>query len=352
LPDELRLILAFGLAVGLALAAVPNTIRVAVRTDFLDHPVGFKGHSRPTPYLGGVALMAAFLPPALIFGGGLSDFAAIIVCAVALSAVGTLDDRIGLGPLVRVVFETAAAVVLWWSGIGWFLFDSDLINLCLTVAWVVGLVNAFNLMDNADGAAGTVGMVSAAGASVLALIQGDAVLAALVIALSGACAGFLVFNLARPARVFFGDGGSMPLGFIIAAALLALPETSPMGTEVLIAVAPIAGLPILDTALVVFSRTRRGAPVLQGNRDHLAHRLRRWLPSARAVALALGVSQALLCGLGVTLFLAGDIVSVAGGAGYLIVGAALIVFLDWPMGRESPQPSMFTTQPAREESAP
>ena len=192
-----------------------------MRTDFLDHPVGYKGHGRATPYLGGAALIAAFLPPALIFGGGLSDFAAIIGCAVALSVVGTVDDRVGLGPLVRVGFEIAAAVVLWAAGIGWFLFDASLINLLLTVVWVVGVVNAFNLMDNEDGAAAAVGLASSLGVSALALVEGAPLLAAMAVALAGACGAFLRFNLARPSRVFLGDGGSMPLGFLIAAMIAA-----------------------------------------------------------------------------------------------------------------------------------
>jgi UDP-GlcNAc:undecaprenyl-phosphate/decaprenyl-phosphate GlcNAc-1-phosphate transferase len=351
LPDELRLILALGLAVGLALITVPVAIRVALRTDFLDHPVGYKGHGRPTPYLGGVALMAAFLPPALIFGGGLSDFAAIIVCAVALSIVGTVDDRVGLGPLMRVGIEIAAAVVLWVAGIGWFLFDADLINLLLTVVWVVGVVNAFNLMDNEDGAAAAVGLASCLGVTALALVEGAPLLAAMAVALAGACGAFLRFNLARPARVFLGDGGSMPLGFLIAAMIAAVPGTGPLGTEAILAAAALVAIPILDTTLVTFSRLRRGAPLLQGGRDHVTHRLLRWLPSAAAVALVLGVTQVAMSSLGVVLLQAPSSVMVAAGGVYIALGAAIIFALDWPWAPSEPHPSTLGN-PARQESQP
>jgi UDP-GlcNAc:undecaprenyl-phosphate GlcNAc-1-phosphate transferase len=351
LPDELRLILAFGCAAGLALVAVPVAIRVAVRTDFLDRPVGFKTHSRPTPYLGGVALMGAFLPPALVFGGGLSDFAAIVVCAVVLCVLGTVDDRVGLGPLVRILFEVAAAVVLWAAGIGWFLFDASLINLLLTVVWVVGVVNAFNLMDNEDGAAAAVGLASSLGVSALALVEGDPLLAAMAVALAGACGAFLRFNLARPARIFLGDGGSMPLGFLIAAMIAAVPGTGPLGTEAILAAAALVAIPILDTTLVTFSRLRRGVPILQGGRDHVTHRLLQWLPSAAAVALVLAMSQVAMSSLAVVLLQAPSSVMVAAGGAYIALGAVIIFALDWPWAPAKPPPSTIT-QPARQESQP
>ena len=97
---------------------------------------------------------------------------------------------------------------------------------------VLAVVNAFNLMDNLDGAAGTVGAVSAAGAGVLATMEGDPMLGALALSLAGACGGFLPFNLSRPARVFLGDGGSMPIGFVVAPsnshALPGEPEVTPI----------------------------------------------------------------------------------------------------------------------------
>ena len=161
MPDELQLILAFAGALALVQLTVPMAIRLAVATGFLDHPAGYKQHGRSTPYLGGLALMAAVLPVALALGGG-SDVVIILACAAGLCLVGTIDDRAHLGPGVRVLAEFAAAFALWQSDLGWLLWDGNLLDLALTTLWVVGLVNAFNLMDNLDGAAGTVGAVSAA----------------------------------------------------------------------------------------------------------------------------------------------------------------------------------------------
>ena len=143
----------------------------------------------------------------------------------------------------------------------------------------------------------------------------------------------------------------MPLGFLIAAMIVAVPGTGPLGTEAILAAAALVALPILDTTLVTFSRLRRGVPVYQGGRDHLTHRLLRWLPSAAAVALVLGMSQAAMCVLGVALLQAPTTVIVAVGGAYIALGAAIIFALDWPWARPAPHPPALA-EPARQESGP
>jgi UDP-GlcNAc:undecaprenyl-phosphate GlcNAc-1-phosphate transferase len=349
LPDELRLALAFAVGFGAALITVPVAIRVAWRTGFLDHPVGYKRHARPTPYLGGVAVMLAFLLASLLPGGGASQFGVIVVCALGLSLVGAVDDRVGLGPLPRVLAEVAAATAVWSVGLAWHVSQSEMVNLLVAIVWVVGVVNAFNLMDNLDGATGTIGAVSAAGAGALAAIEGDALLAALALSLSGACAGFLPFNLDRPARVFLGDGGSMPIGFVVAAVVMGISEHAGLGQSVVVAAAVFIGLPALDTALVVVSRTRRGAAVLSGARDHLTHRLLGRLHTPRAVALALGLTQAGLCLVGLALFQAPVAAVFAFGAMYFALGCVAILVLDASYADEA-APAVAT--PAQPESGP
>jgi len=350
LPEELRLILAFGLAAGFVQLTVPLAIRLAMRTGFLDQPVGYKKHGRPTPYLGGLGVMAACLPIALVLGAGSTGVLVILACAAGLCLVGTADDRVGLGPLTRVLAEITVAVALWQADLGWALFDEGALNLALTTVWVVGLVNAFNLMDNLDGATGTVAGVSAAGAGALAIAHGKPMLALPALAVSAACLGFLRFNLARPARVFLGDGGSMPVGFIVAATVMAVPPESGFGTAAVFAVVPIVGLVVLDTTLVVVSRVRRGVHVLTGGRDHVTHRLLGQLGTPRTVALALGGAQALLCVLGVVLAGSTIITVFAASTAYVILGAAAIAALEWPSVREAAAIPGLTPTPAQQES--
>ena len=333
MPDELRLILAFGLAAGLTQLTVPLAIRLAVSTGFLDQPVGYKAHGRATPYLGGLGVMAACLPIALVVGGG-SEVLVIVACAAGLCLVGIADDRVSLGPLTRVFAEFATAFALWQTDLGWLLFDESVLNLALTTVWVVGIVNAFNLMDNLDGATGSVGAVSAAGIGLLAATRGEMAIAAMALAVAGACFGFLRFNLAKPAKIFLGDGGSMPLGFLLAAGVTAIPSIEGFGTAAVFAVVPLVGLAVLDTTLVVVSRIRRGVGVLTGGRDHLTHRLLRLLGTPRLVALTLASAQAALCVLGFLLF-DSTIVSVFTAAtAYVLLGATAIAALEWPYVRE------------------
>ena len=326
------------LAVSMAAAfvLVPVAIQVAWRTRFLDVPQGYKGHADATPYLGGAAVVGAFALAAVLFGGVGSELGVIAGGALVLFAVGTVDDRHSLGPGIRVAIEVVAATVLWASGLGWGMFGSEMANLLLTVVWVVGLVNAFNLMDNMDGAAATVGAVSAGGTAIVALAVGEVELAALLLAMAGACVGFLPFNLARPSRIFLGDGGSMPLGFVIAASIMALPFEQGVESVAVLAAAPLVGLPILDTALVVVSRIRRRVNVFSGGRDHLTHRLRTRLGSARIVALSLALAQAGLCAVALGLSEATAGTAAAVGVAYVLCGAATIYRLETPRPEPAP----------------
>ncbi len=123
-----------------------------------------------------------------------------------------MDDRHNLSPYLRVLVEVTIGVLLSTAGLGWKLGSGPLLDAVVTGIWVVGVVNAFNLFDNMDGAASTMALVVAAGACVLGLVTGEVWVAAGSAALCGACLGFLPHNLSSPARIFLGDGGSMPIG--------------------------------------------------------------------------------------------------------------------------------------------
>jgi UDP-GlcNAc:undecaprenyl-phosphate/decaprenyl-phosphate GlcNAc-1-phosphate transferase len=169
------------------------------------------------------------------------------------------------------------------------------VELALSCAWTGTVATAFNLLDNIDGAAAAVGAAAAAGAGVLATLGGDDALGALAFALLGSCLAFLRYNLAAPARIFLGDGGSLPLGFAVAAVTMSLPlQGEPLAVSVTAALL-LAAVPIADTSFVLVSRLRRRVPVTRGGRDHITHRLLAHLPSERVVAALVGALQALLC---------------------------------------------------------
>ena len=313
-------------ALVVTLLLTPVARKVAVRTAFFDHPVGYKEHANPTPYLGGAAVMAGILAGTLLFEAA-ADYKRMLAAALILFAIGTLDDRIQLGVTLRLTAQVSTAIALWTVDLGWTMLDSSAADLALTIIWVVGITNSFNLMDNQDGAAPTVGAVSSAGIGTLAVIQGALPLAVIAFSVSGACLGFLRYNLARPARIFLGDGGSMPVGLLVACMIMAVPDGA-LDWALLFATAPLAGLPILDTTLVVVSRLRRGAPVLSGGRDHLTHRILAVVGSERRVAVILAAAQAALCGISIALFQLDQGAVLAATAAYLVAGAALIALLE------------------------
>jgi UDP-GlcNAc:undecaprenyl-phosphate GlcNAc-1-phosphate transferase len=306
LATEAQLGSVFLLAFVTALAATPFAIRLARRTAFYDHPEGYKAHPAPTPYLGGAAVVSAFALGGLVIADSEAEVGFILIGAVGLWVVGTVDDRRTLHPAYRLIAAATAATLLWATGLGWNLFPAESANLAITALWVVGLVNAFNLMDNMDGAASAVAFASGAGAALLALVEGAPHLAGLALALSGASLGFLRYNLASPARIFLGDGGSMPIGFVLAAVTMAISHEAILELRALIPALLIAGIVTFDTVLVIVSRHRRGVPIYKGARDHTTHRLLVRLGSARAVSLTLALVQGGLCALAVAVAIGGE----------------------------------------------
>jgi UDP-GlcNAc:undecaprenyl-phosphate GlcNAc-1-phosphate transferase len=327
MPPELDAAAAFAIAALVTYLVTPAAIAVALRTQFLDLPAGYKGHKRPTPYLGGTAIIVGIIAAVLLVRGTGSPHWVIIVGAIAVWAIGTADDRLNLPISVRILVEVGIAVLIWETGRGWMIFHDGPADLALTIIWVVGVMNAFNLMDNMDGAAASVAAMSAIGAGALALISGDDSLAPLSFAVAGACFGFLPRNLTRPARIFMGDGGSLLLGLLVARVTMAAVTRSYLGPSGVVVAASLVGMVILDTTLVTISRTRAGRSVLTGGRDHLTHRLLRWLGAPHHVALALGLTQLIVCGVTIGVAQAGiGWVLLAGGVGVALGGVMIWQF--------------------------
>ncbi|MDQ3688727.1 MAG: undecaprenyl/decaprenyl-phosphate alpha-N-acetylglucosaminyl 1-phosphate transferase [Chloroflexota bacterium] len=326
-------ILSLGMGAASALAAVPVAAWVARRTGFLDRPVGHKKHGSPTPYLGGTAVVLAFFVAAAAFGGGTDRFLPLALGATGLWAIGTIDDRVNLSAAWRIGATVVVGFALWAADLGWNVFSVPGLDLALTVVWVLGLVNAFNLMDNLDGAAASVAAAASVGIGTFAALNDDAALAAMSFGLVGACLGFLRFNLARPARIFLGDGGSMPIGFLVAALAIAAPPVPKLQVTAVLAAALLVGLVILDTTLVVISRRRRGVSLMTGGRDHLTHRLLVIAKSPRRVAGILAAAQLGLCALALAGADQGQAALFWISAVAVVAGVATIVRLEGLMDR-------------------
>ncbi|MDO9356964.1 MAG: O-antigen ligase family protein [Solirubrobacteraceae bacterium] len=292
---ETRLAVALGMAGLAAYLLTPVAIMAAGRFDFFDKPKGYKGHARPIPYLGGAAVLGAFVLIVGLFTHDASRTIPLIAGVGVLWVVGTIDDRRHVSPGLRVLVEISIAIGLWSNDLGWETGLGASPDLALTVLWVLAVVNAFNLFDNMDGASSSMAVVVSTTVALLGLIKGDQWLTVAGAALAGSCLGFLPYNLARPqARIFLGDGGSMPVGFAIATLVMSGASLAADGWQSVAIGLLLVGVPAADTALVIVSRRRKGISVLTGGRDHLTHRTRRRLGTAHSVAITLGALQAVI----------------------------------------------------------
>jgi UDP-GlcNAc:undecaprenyl-phosphate GlcNAc-1-phosphate transferase len=308
--------------------AVPAAISIAQRWGLLDHPKGWKRHARPTPYLGGAALLCGFSVAVVVFAEGFGGLAWLLVCCAGLCVLGTVDDRWGLAASVRLVATAAAAVVLWDVGLGWSVFSSGIVNLLLTVVWVLVVVNAINLLDLLDGAAASTVAACAAACAAVAGVFSDTLIAVLALALCGSCLGFLRHNLRSPSAIFLGDGGTMPLGLLTAVSIEALSWGRTSGLAAISGGILLCGLPIFDMTFRIFSRLRRGDTLLTAGPDSVANWLRARMPSARRVALVLGIAQATLGSIAVLAVDLGSEALLMVGFSALVLGCSLMLLLD------------------------
>jgi UDP-GlcNAc:undecaprenyl-phosphate GlcNAc-1-phosphate transferase len=293
-----------------ALAALPAsflTIRGLLHTPAARHVVAApredRWHTRSTPLLGGSGFLAGLLAAvgiALAAGQlhGSARLAGIVGGAAILYTAGLVDDVFGLPPLAKLAAQGAAAAVVLASGIRVEIIANDAAATFLGVLWLVGMTNAFNLLDNMDGLAATLATIACAFFAIDAFtVHPNHFIALIALAICFGCLGFLPYNLrlGKPAAVFMGDSGSQLLGFVLASLGLAA-SWNVAGSTVATLLLPILVLavPILDTALVTIVRLLEGRPVTRGGRDHTSHRLvYQGLTDARAVVLLAVVSAAL-----------------------------------------------------------
>jgi UDP-GlcNAc:undecaprenyl-phosphate/decaprenyl-phosphate GlcNAc-1-phosphate transferase len=249
-----------------------------------------KVHRRPVPRLGGVAIVLAFNAPitallfvdssvALIFRQQRELILGLYLGGFAIAALGLYDDLYGAGARLKFSVQTGVALLLYTIGfrieiLSW-PFGPPLalgaLALPFTVLWIVGVINAMNLVDGLDGLAGGVALFVVMTNFILALSRYDVLVSLAMAALGGAILGFLIFNF-NPASIFMGDTGSMFLGFVLAA--VAVKSSTKSGTTVAMLVPIIAlGLPIMDTLLAVIRRALLGRSLFDADKDHIHHRL-------------------------------------------------------------------------------
>lgn len=264
-------------ALTFSIVATPLARRVALRAGVVSIPRSRDIHVAPVPLLGGAAIYLGFVAALLLLGDRayIRELVAILLGATLVSLFGLADDRWGLGPAAKLGGQALAAVVLLLGGTQVQLFPQPWLNWALTVAWVVGITNAINFLDNMDGLSGGVATVASAFFLLLAAMNEprQVLVGAMAAALLGACIGFLRYNL-NPATIFMGDTGSLFIGFILAALAIKLRFLSNIPLVTWMVPLCVLALPLFDTCLVVVARLRRGVnPFTTAGKDHLSHRL-------------------------------------------------------------------------------
>lgn len=315
-------------------------IRVGARLRAFDS-AGSDGHEktlRPVPNIGGIAVVAAFVGPALLgmayfllnqnlieksadhfglhlFRGRIDDklagTTAMLGGAVWLLLAGMWDDRRALGASTKLLLQFIPAVVLVWG------FDvrpltlldhygpaGHALSVFVGILWIVALVNAMNFLDNMDGLASGVGMIAALLFAVTTVIVQQWFVSGLFALLAGSLAGFLIFNFAPKggAKIFLGDGGSQPLGFLLAVLAMRITFVNPaepeygLGTHWWGILAPliILAVPLYDMGATSMIRIREGRSPWVGDQRHLSHRLVQRGFSSRGAVLIIWALAAII----------------------------------------------------------
>lgn len=277
-------IVVFFIAAIVSLVTTPLIKKLALKIKAIDIPKDERRvHKKPIPLLGGLAIYIAFLAGLMFKGGNVtSNDIGIILGGAVIALGGFIDDLKDIKPAYKISIQLTAACILIISGVGinkitnpfsssipW--FDIGIFSIPLTIIWVVGVTNAFNLIDGLDGLAAGIGFIASITLFIICILNGRYEAAILTAVLSGALIGFLPYNF-YPAKIFLGDTGSQLVGFLLAA--ISIEGTIKSAAAFALAVPILAfGLPIYDTLFAIVRRKVNGKPIMQGDKGHLHHRL-------------------------------------------------------------------------------
>jgi len=268
----------------ISMLITPLVKKLAIRVNAIDVPKDERRvHIKPIPVMGGLAIYISFVIGTILYNGVLTTSqTGIIIGATIIVIGGIIDDIKELRPKYKLLIQIIAAICLLMSGIkismitnpfgGFYPFlSTGWINIPVTIIWIVGVTNAFNLIDGLDGLAAGIAFISCVTLMIVSILNGRLEAAFLTAVLSGAILGFLPYNF-NPASIFMGDTGSQLLGFLLAA--ISIEGAIKSATAFVIAVPILAfGLPIYDTLFAMIRRKVNGNPIMQADKGHLHHRL-------------------------------------------------------------------------------
>lgn len=265
-------------------AVTPLLIKLGIRFGFVDQVNQRKIHRGAIPRIGGIGIsIGTMLPIFLLFfvRGGIhieteNNIFLYFVGGLGISLLGLFDDIKGINAKIKFLFQISIAVMATMHGalikslpMPWGRVELGVFGYVLTVFWIIGIINAFNLIDGMDGLSSGITLFSSLTIAMLAIVNGYLPTALIALALAGAVTGFLIYNF-NPAKIFMGDSGSMFIGYILA--VISLRNQSKAHAVVSIMVPIIAmGLPILDTTLAFLRRILRHQSIFAADKQHIHH---------------------------------------------------------------------------------
>lgn len=302
----LQFLTVFLIPMGISLFVTPLVIRLATRIGAVDQPNERKIHRHPIPRLGGIAVYSSFFlsfglihlinPSLRGFESLVSDRRAMLTVGLALVlGLGIFDDLRPRTPTQKLVVQLIAGTLAYIAGfrisavtppVGGGILNFGMLNYCLTLLWIVGITNAFNLIDGLDGLAAGVGVITCFTIFGISLATSNIPTALPVLILAGALIGFLRYNF-NPARIFLGDSGSLFLGFALAVFSMESSTKSPTAIAILVPILSL-GMPIMETLLSILRRLldsllphrtrsmsafQRVMKIVTPDNDHIHHRL-------------------------------------------------------------------------------
>ena len=257
-----------------ALGLTPLTRQIAMRLGVTAAPNKRNIHSHHMPLMGGMAIYVAFVLSILLFSPPryLAELGAIVAGSTLLAWIGYLDDRKDLSPYVRLVVMVLAALVVALSGVQIRLFGTPLIDIPLTLFWIVALINAVNWIDNMDGLAAGIAAITSGMFLFISVTQGQILVSMLAAAIFGSAVGFLTYNF-NPSSTFMGDMGAYTLGFVLAILAIKLKfATQPLNVTWMVPIFVLA-VPVLDINLAILTRVMEGRSPMEAGKDHISHRV-------------------------------------------------------------------------------
>ncbi len=280
----IQLLTPFLLGLALNLLLIPVVRLVSFKLGRVAQPREDRWNRKPTPTLGGVGMFISFAISLLVclalFPGGHLSSWSFLLGSLLMFVLGLYDEFRPMTPTAKIVGQILAATIVISMGYSSTFFSprlqnsmlAQLPNIIFTLVWLVGITNALNLLDNMDGLAGGISLITAGILGYFFWEAGNLPLLWVALALMGSILGFLVFNF-PPAKIFMGDSGSLFLGFTLATLAIAQQQQASNVFAVLGVPTLIFMLPILDTAMVTITRLMRGQSPTHGGRDHASHRL-------------------------------------------------------------------------------